>query len=630
MKLLGGYVMSTKGYIRVREELALSDIVKILKRRFKTFLLIFVGTIALTLCYLYLVASPLYEASAKIKVPTPSGGLNLSTAQILLGAGVTTSPDVVTHQEIMLSRPVLEEVVRRVGLVNIENKKRKNVTVEQVINTLKNEKVISITSIKNTPILQIKVYNTDRNIAKRILEELINAYVSSYIRINKDEKNAQTEILERKIPELEKEIAEIGEKIKNFKLTKSVSPSQEGELYISAIATLSKEAYETENEIQSTKEAISRIESQLSLLQTDRKRIGYTPTSDLLEKYRADLAKLQAEYSSLIQVYTEEHPNIKAIKAQIKELEEQIEKEIKRITNSRVESPSPLLQELYSQLIQNRLKLSILEAKLSTLRSSIQDVEKKLKKLPLIEQEYLNLERDYKVKQNLYTVLVQKYEELKLSAASMETNTPQIIDPPHVPDVPSKPEKKLTLGIGGVTGLFLGIISVFLREVTDRKIRTVDELQELVRVPVLVNAKDDQKRAVKTILSHIFVNYPSHKLVLVSSPDDIQSVDNAYRIICEVLEEASINFDTVDLWREESLKLVQTLENAIEEKLSKNEYLIIKAPDFKSSYDSMIVSKKVHGLILTLRLNSSGKSELVRTLALLEENNIELYGILVM
>jgi len=630
MKLLGGYVMSTKGYIRVREELALSDIVKILKRRFKTFLLIFVGTIALTLCYLYLVASPLYEASAKIKVPTPSGGLNLSTAQILLGAGVTISPDVVTHQEIMLSRPVLEEVVRRVGLVNIENKKRKNVTVEQVINTLKNEKVISITSIKNTPILQIKVYNTDRNIAKRILEELINAYVSSYIRINKDEKIAQMEILERKIPELEKEIAEIGEKIKNFKLTKSVSPSQEGELYISAIATLSKEAYETENEIQSTKEAISRIESQLSLLQTDRKRIGYTPTSDLLEKYRADLAKLQAEYSSLIQVYTEEHPNIKAIKAQIKELEEQIEKEIKRIINSRVESPSPLLQELYSQLIQNRLKLSILGAKLSTLRSSIQDVEKKLKKLPLIEQEYLNLERDYKVKQNLYTVLVQKYEELKLSAASMETNTPQIIDPPHVPDVPSKPEKKLTLGIGGVTGLFLGIISVFLREVTDRKIRTVDELQELVRVPVLVNAKDDQKRAVKTILSHIFVNYPSHKLVLVSSPDDIQSVDNAYRIICEVLEEASINFDTVDLWREESLKLVQTLENAIEEKLSKNEYLIIKAPDFKSSYDSMIVSKKVHGLILTLRLNSSGKSELVRTLALLEENNIELYGILVM
>lgn len=82
--------------------------------------------------------------------------------------------------------------------------------------------------------------------------------------------------------------------------------------------------------------------------------------------------------------------------------------------------------------------------------------------------------------------------------------------------------------------------------------------------------------------------------------------------------------------REESLKLVRTLENTIEEKLSKNEYLIIKVPDFKNSYDSMIVSKKVHGLILTLRLNSSGKSELVRTLALLEENNIELYGILVM
>ncbi|MCX7654884.1 MAG: hypothetical protein N2Z58_09455, partial [Fervidobacterium sp.] len=224
------------------------------------------------------------------------------------------------------------------------------------------------------------------------------------------------------------EIAELGEKIKQFKLTKSISPSDEGKLYVDALTRFENEKYGTQNEIETTKQAIEKLTIQINSLQKDSK-VNYTPKSELIEKYRANLAELQAKYNSLLQQYTEEHPEVKATKAQIKQLEEEIEKEIKRIAESKIESPSPVLQELYTQLIQNQLKLPILQTKLSATLKAMNEVEQKMKKLPQIEQEYLNLERDYKIKQTIYSALVQKYEELRLNAVSTEINKPQILEP---------------------------------------------------------------------------------------------------------------------------------------------------------------------------------------------------------
>jgi capsular exopolysaccharide synthesis family protein len=60
-----------------------------------------------------------------------------------------------------------------------------------------------------------------------------------------------------------------------------------------------------------------------------------------------------------------------------------------------------------------------------------------------------------------------------------------IVDPALLPNKPFKPDPKLNLALGGVLGLFLGILSAFLFEFINDKVRTSDELEKLTNLPIL-------------------------------------------------------------------------------------------------------------------------------------------------
>lgn len=628
--------MQEKKYVQQSSgEPTLQDIINIMRKRFIFLISIFVIVILGTFIYLKFFTAPLYEATAKIKIPTSSGGIGSlgSAAALVLGTGATESPDLSTQQEILLSRPVLEEVIKRTKLLEIKkNEMRKSkdkLTIDNLIDSLKNEKVLSIRSVKNSPIMEIKITDKDRQLALKLLRELIDVYTNVYIKFNKDEKMTQLEVLEKQIPEIEKEITELSERIKTFRLTKSFSPSEEANVYFSKLISLTNDKTSLENEYKILNDTISNIKTEIAKLKGDLKSKTYTLRSTLLDSYIAKLSDLQVQYNITLVKYTENHPNTIILKKQIEETQKQIDDEIKRIANSQVESPNPLLQSLYSQLTEAEMKLPILKARLELINKGITDIENKIKTLPEIEQEYIKLQRDYTLKQNIYSALAQKYEELRINAASTEINKPQIVDPPYVPEKPSKPNKKLTLAIGGVLGLFLGVMGAFLREATDKKIRTVDEIQKLAQVPIIVHAKEDQKQAVKTILSHIFANYPEHKKIAISSPDNKSSIDTVFKLSSEILTNSSIKFHIIDTTKKESLFISQNLEAEMNDKLNKYNYLLIKTNEFKNNYDTFITCKKSDGVILTVKLNSSEKMELLKALTVLEQNNIELYGIIV-
>lgn len=628
--------MQEKKYVQQStNEITLQDIINIMRKRFILLISVFAIVVLGTFIYLKFFATPLYEATAKIKIPTSSGGIGSlsNAAALILGTGGTGSPDITTQQEIILSRPVLEEVIRKTNLLEIrknEIKKNKDkLTIDDIIDSLKDEKVLSITSVKNSPIMEVKITDKNKQLALKLLKELINVYTNFYVALNKDEKMTQLEMIEKQIPNLEKEIAELGEKIKEFRLTKSFSPSEEGNIYFSKLISLTNDKNSLENEYKILNTTITNLRTEVTKLKGDLQRKVYTPRSALLDSYISKLSDLQVQYNITLVKYTENHPNTIMLKKQIEETQKQIDDEIKRIANSQVESPNPLLQSLYSQLTEAEMKLPILKARLELINRGITDIENKIKTLPEIEQEYIKLQRDYALKQNIYSALAQKYEELRINAASTEINKPQIVDPPYVPEKPSKPNKKLTLAIGGVLGLFLGIMGAFLREATDNKIRTIDEIQKLAQVPIIVHAKEDQKQAVKTILSHIFANYPEHKKIAISSPDSKSSIEIICKFSAEILTNSSIKFDVIDTTKNESLFIAQNLETEINDKLNKYDYLLIKTKEFKNNYDTFITCKKSDGVILTVKLNSSEKMELLKALSVLEQNNIELYGIIV-
>jgi len=96
--------------------------------------------------------------------------------------------------------------------------------------------------------------------------------------------------------------------------------------------------------------------------------------------------------------------------------------------------------------------------------------------------------------QQLYSSLVTKHEELKAQYI-MQNKVPEIVESALEPIYPTNPKKWLSLMLGGVLGLFLGLGFAFFREYMDNSIHTLEAVAKAIdlavigRIPYLRGAK---------------------------------------------------------------------------------------------------------------------------------------------
>ncbi|WP_448377727.1 GumC family protein, partial [Fervidobacterium sp.] len=449
----------------------------------------FAITVAITLIYLFFIAKPTYEITATIKLPKTSSGMSLSGAAALVLGGSTTSPAVDEQIEIMKSRKVLGNVAKELNLLDYFKSKAKNpeeveLTENQVINMLYS--IITATSKKNTSLISLTVSLEDKELAYKIAQSIIKNYIEVARELNKDENSYLYDFVREQLPIVEKELAEVEAKLQEFQKTKSLMPTKEIEQLIQSYNDITKQIVNTQLAIQSADAQIAELSKRISEVKGLAKVQSYTPTSAQLEQLKKELSELEIRRSSLLLKYTEEAGPVKDVEKQIEAVKKMINDELNRITSAKVEAQDPVLSELYASLSKAITERESLKAALQGLQKTKNELDNQLSKYPDIQREYVALQRDFTVKQQTYTVLKAKAEELRLSTAGMNFNVPVVIDEPYIPEKPAKPNKKLTLAVGGVLGIFLGILVAFLREASDSRILDENQLTTLTgQMPVI-------------------------------------------------------------------------------------------------------------------------------------------------
>ena len=478
------------------DELTLSDILKIFKKRKFWFWSVFILTILATGVYLYFFATPIYEVSTKVKIPAKSNAPSLSGAASLILGG-TSQPVLSDEIEIIKSRKTLTKVIEQLNLLEYFRNKakneeaRKNITINSVISTLQ-EEIISVQPLKDTSFIEIKVSMDDKELAYKISKALIDSYTEVSKELNKDENTYMIEFIQKQLPITEKELSEIEEKITNFKKTKSVLPSKEAEILLDRFSEIDKQYLSAQIEYKQLKARLEELKNNVSYVKGLIEKLEYIPNSPIISTLRSKLTDYQIEYNALLQKYSEDSPEIAEYKARIDETQKKIQEEIKNILLSQLNTDDPILSSISSDLVSTQSSVEIYKSYLSALLSVREKLEKQIKNLPELEQEYLSLQRDYQLKQNAYILLKSKLEEAKLTTAGLNLNVPIIVDEPFIPEKPAKPNKKLTLAIGGVLGIFLGILAVFLSEASDKKIRDSFDIEKLIeKEPIVLTGSSD-------------------------------------------------------------------------------------------------------------------------------------------
>ncbi|MGV6852262.1 MAG: polysaccharide biosynthesis tyrosine autokinase, partial [bacterium] len=97
---------------------------------------------------------------------------------------------------------------------------------------------------------------------------------------------------------------------------------------------------------------------------------------------------------------------------------------------------------------------------------------------------YNTLSREVETNKNLYEGLLQRLKEVGV-AGGVGSNNISIVDPAILPYKKHKPNTKLNLMLGAVLGLFIGTVIAFLLEFLDDRVKSTDELERLLKLPLL-------------------------------------------------------------------------------------------------------------------------------------------------
>lgn len=188
--------------------------------------------------------------------------------------------------------------------------------------------------------------------------------------------------------------------------------------------------------------------------------------SPVVARLKEELAKSDAEYRRLGQLFKPEYPRMEQLQRSIAELRQHLAQEGVRILDG--------LDADYRAAV-------LAERQLEKTMDNHQQLARKLgAKMP----QYSVLRRDVDTNRQVYISLLTRLKETQVSSALITSNI-YPVDRGEIPISPSKPRKTLNLMLGLVVGLFGGVALAFLVEYLDTTVKDANDIRGVLRVPAL-------------------------------------------------------------------------------------------------------------------------------------------------
>lgn len=124
-----------------------------------------------------------------------------------------------------------------------------------------------------------------------------------------------------------------------------------------------------------------------------------------------------------------------------------------------------------------------MNAQLGAINKKIGELNGTLKQLPDLQRRYLQLYREVEVKQQLYTALLNSYQQLRIAKAG-EIGNVRVVDTAVLPIEPIKPKKLQILILAIFLGGFLGTLLALFRNMMHSGIKDSDQIENELDLPV--------------------------------------------------------------------------------------------------------------------------------------------------
>ncbi len=304
---------------------------------------------------------------------------------------------------------------------------------------------------EDATIINLSINDTSIRKAEDILNTLIEVYNENWIRDKNQIAVSTSQFISDRLGVIESELGHVDENISSYKSEHLLPDVQAASsLYMAQSAENKKELSMLNNQL-STAQYIRRELNTKQLDQTLPANSGIVSAN--IETQISEYNNLVLDRNRLIANSSEKNPLVKNMASSLQSMQRTI-----------IQSVDNLIVSLNTQI--------------RSLRRQEEATTNRLASNPNQAKYLLSVERQQKVKEELYLYLLQKREENELSQAFTAYNT-RLITAPRGSMFPTAPRKMNILLVAFAVGLLVPAVGIFMKENMNTKVRGRKDLENL-------------------------------------------------------------------------------------------------------------------------------------------------------
>lgn len=431
-----------------------------------------------------------YEATARILV-------NTDTILKPLMTGLTVLPNeeqrITMLSRVLISRPNVDKLVRTVGLdAKAASPEERERIIDATMTTLE------LRGGTRDSIYTLSFQDDDPRRAQRALEVLAQMFIESSKGGKEQDTDAAKAFIEEQIGVYEKKLQEAEGRLKEFRLRNIfVAPGdgRDGRDFFVRMTEASNQLNQARLELSEAQRAREALLRRLSSEDTSSQPGAPAPseTNALIADIDTRLEAMKRNLDTLMQRYTEDHPDVVGARRVIRELEAQKRPLVANRRPGDLAAGATTIQgpraaeSLKVSLAQTEASIASLSARVAEFSSRYERMKSSAVMVPQLEAEYAQLNRDYDVHKKNYESLVARRESANISG-QMQTVAGvgdfRLVDPPRVSPRPVSPK----LGLFPLTllaSLLAGLAAAFLAREARPTIFDGRSAREVTGLPLL-------------------------------------------------------------------------------------------------------------------------------------------------
>jgi uncharacterized protein involved in exopolysaccharide biosynthesis len=323
-------------------------------------------------------------------------------------------------------------------------------------------KRLKITSPRKSNVIVISCDTATPELSRAIVSKMIQAYLYEHTRLNRPA--GAHEFLIQQTAGMRERLIASEQALKELKnQTGLAAIDVQRDLLVTRLARLEDETYQTDQELAASeaevKELIAKLQTMPKTTTRSLTKGAENQASDLMHSRLYDL---QVREQELRAKYTDQHPEVIAVREQATAAEKIFTKEPKSRVVETI-GPSRPAEEAEVELVRQEPKLASLRARSQVLRNQLKTVRNELKSFNENAQRIVELQRETELQDANYRRYANNLEDAHIDQAleSKQISNINVVEPATLNIRPVWPKPWLNLGLGFVVAL-VGSVGIAL------------------------------------------------------------------------------------------------------------------------------------------------------------------------